>query len=478
MQLLDRINHGYGELEPVIIGLMAMNKSFMLIGRHGTGKTRLAKMLSQGYGEKGFVFYDATKDDLISIAGIPDPEAIRQGKLRFIPHERSIWDKNTIVVDEITRAGKESQNLWLEILEERSCFGLPLPYRTLIATANPESYASAFQLDEALLDRFYAVVPVPEMQKSVQASDITKMIDLAVRDDDHGLEAEEIARCFTEIQTAHNELFSDDTLKKISAYLGRLVPSLLAMLAEQNGPFLSPRTYSRNLPESILAVAAYFMVNGKPDPLEKAAVEALRYSIATKIQIKPAILEQLHDAARSLLRSGGIKEADKIRFELSALSTFEERLGYLEKHWETLKTMLKEDEIEKYLGDLLRGASKKGEQEKLVVLEDTLKRLNYRGDALRQVDGKLMITLNHAIGFVMPRLLAILARESQHHKYAHAVANIKKLQHLISSAKFMPDKSPEMLRLKAYLIDLYEHDLPSDDGSLLEYFEKTDFSKM
>src|SRR5450432_604786 len=129
LNLIERINHGWKEVESVVVGLMAMNKSFMLIGRHGTGKTRLARALSRGYGEKGFVFYDATKDDLISIAGIPDPEAIKSGRLRFVAHERSIWDKSTVVVDEITRAGKESQNLWLEILEERTCFGLPLAYR-------------------------------------------------------------------------------------------------------------------------------------------------------------------------------------------------------------------------------------------------------------------------------------------------------------------------------------------------------------
>jgi hypothetical protein len=111
--ILDGINYGYRQLEPVIVGLMAMHKSFMLIGRHGTGKTRLARALSAGYGSHGFVFYDATKDDLVSIAGIPDPESLRAGRLRFVGHERSIWDKSTIVVDEITRAGKESQNLQL-----------------------------------------------------------------------------------------------------------------------------------------------------------------------------------------------------------------------------------------------------------------------------------------------------------------------------------------------------------------------------
>ena len=198
---------------------MALNRSFMLVGRHGTGKTRLARVLSSGYDREGFVFYDATKDDLISIAGMPDPDGLRSGRLDFVPHQRTIWGKSTIVVDEITRAGKESQNLWLEILEQRTCFGLDLAYRTLIATANPESYAAAFQLDEALLDRFYAVVPVPELQIGVQAADVTAMVELAAQPRGD-VEPEAIARVFAAIQTEYADLVAGDARDRVAAYLG------------------------------------------------------------------------------------------------------------------------------------------------------------------------------------------------------------------------------------------------------------------
>ncbi len=57
--ILDKINYGYRQLEPVIVGLMAMHKSFMLIGRHGTGKTRLARALSAGYESHRFRLFDA-----------------------------------------------------------------------------------------------------------------------------------------------------------------------------------------------------------------------------------------------------------------------------------------------------------------------------------------------------------------------------------------------------------------------------------
>src|SRR6056297_43999 len=225
LSILDSINYGYGHLEPMIIGLMAMNRNFLLIGRHGAGKSRLAKVLSQGYGKQGFVFYDATKDDLISIAGIPNPEAIKNGKLDFTPHQRSIWDKSTVVVDEITRASKENQNLWLEILEERTCFGKPLSYRSLIATANPESYAAAFRLDEALLDRFHAVIPIPELQENMGLKELETIMGLALNPRPK-VEAETIARLFSEIQAAYKDLHSSGAMEKVIAYASRIVSEL------------------------------------------------------------------------------------------------------------------------------------------------------------------------------------------------------------------------------------------------------------
>jgi hypothetical protein len=467
LKLLDRVNYGYHELEPVVVGLMAMHRSFMLIGRHGTGKTRLARVLSRGYGDKGFVFYDATKDDLISIAGIPDPESLRKGRLHFVPHERSIWDKSTIVVDEITRAGKESQNLWLEILEDRSCFGLPLAYRTVVATANPESYAAAFQLDEALLDRFHAVIPVPEQQEGVGAADVQAMIELAAGSQ-APLEPTELARVFAEIQAAHASLVAKGAVARVGQYLGKVVPVLLKMLREQNGPYVSPRTYCRNVPETILAVAAYHQVAGAPEPLRRGAVDALRYALATKYQIKPVVLDQIHQSAEGLLTAGELPESEKIRMQIAMPATFEQRLEFLQAGWKSIQSALPADEVEKVLGELLRGASKKGDQEKLVVLKHALDELGYKGDALRQLDGRLLIALNGAINAVMPKLARILdARPGD-----EAIANIESFRAMVAAGTFIGNQTPEVRKLKAWLIDLREGDVPDDPESICTFFAR------
>ena len=474
LRILDRVNYGYQDLEPIVVGLMAMNKSFMLIGRHGTGKTRLARALSKGYGDKGFVFYDATKDDLISIAGIPDPESLKAGRLHFVPHERSIWDKSTIVVDEITRAGKESQNLWLEILEERTCFGLPLAYRTVVATANPESYAAAFQLDEALLDRFHAVIPVPEAQENVTAADVQAMIGLATST--APLEPSELARVFAEIQKAHAELVAEGAHERVGQYLGKVIPSLLGILREQNGPYVSPRTYCRNLPETILATAAFHRVAGSPEPLRRGAVEALRYALATKYQIKPVVLDQIHESAEGLLSAGELPPSEKIRLEIAAPATFEQRLEYLQANWKAILAALPADEVEKVLGELLRGASKKGDQEKLVVLKHALDELGYKGDALRQVDGRLLIALNAAINAVMPKLAKIADGKagSQHER---ALGNIELFRAMVAAGTFLAANSPPVRRLKTWLIDLREGDVPGDDESIYKFFAELDLPK-
>lgn len=472
LRILDRINFGYAELEPVIVGLLAMSKSFMLIGRHGTGKTRLARALSSGYGAQGFVFYDATKDDLISIAGIPNPDALKKGRLDFTAHERTIWDKSTVVVDEITRAGKESQNLWLEILEDRTCFGLPLAYRTLIATANPESYAAAFQLDEALLDRFHAVIPVPEHQTGMTEGDVRAMIELAAPGKPRSTppEAEELARIYTEIQTAHDALVQEGAIDRISQYLGKLVPQVLNMLRDQNGPYMSARTYARNLPETMLAIAAYHRVAGAEQPLRRAAVEALRYALATKLQIKPVQLDPFHQAAEGLLDSKPVAQADLIRMEMASPSSFEKRLEYLTQSWDTIKESLGSDEIEKILGELLRGASQKGEQEKLVELRHALERLGYKGDALRQVDGRLLIALNGAINFITPKLRNILENRGRGSERDRAAQNIERFRAMVAKGTFLANRAPEVRKLQKYLIDLREGDIKDDEDGIFKFF--------
>ena len=471
--LLNRINYGYSEVEPIITSLMAVHKNFMLIGKHGAGKTRISKELSRGFGEKGFIFYDATKDDLITIAGIPDPNALQNGKLKFSSHERTIWDKTTVVVDEITRAGKESQNLWLEIIEEKSCFGIPLSYRTLIATANPESYAAAFQLDDALLDRFYAVIPVPELQAGIREEEILEMLGLTFGTENNSPKSEELARIFSEIQNARLKILESDEKNKIMSYTSSFISILLKKVVEGESIYISPRTYSRNFPETIIAVSAYFSVMGETEYLEKGAREAFKYCLSTKLRIPPQTLEFIHQETKNRLRKEALSEAEKLRISLNMVSGFEDGLDIIQKKWEDIVKIAPQDEIEKIIGSLFGQASKVGEKEKLVQLKSVLESLQYKGDILRKLDGSLILTLNNALNTIMPVLNKILEEFSEK-KNSNLISKIKFIKELINEGKLNNNSTESILAFKTYIIDVWEGDKPKDVESTVTFINSLD----
>lgn len=466
--ILNRINYGYGEVEPIILSLMAVHKNFMLIGKHGAGKTRISKELSRGFGEKGFIFYDATKDDLITIAGIPDPSALQAGKLKFSSHERTIWDKTTVVVDEITRAGKESQNLWLEILEEKSCFGIPLSYRTLIATANPESYAAAFQLDDALLDRFYAVVPVPELQAGIKEDQIMEMLHLSINGMDNAPGSEELARFFYAIQESRLKIFQSEDKNKVFSYVSSYISVLLKKITEGDKIYISPRTYSRNFPETILAVAAYFNVMGDEEYLEKAAREAIKFSLGTKLHIPPQTLDFIHHQTKSHLKKESLSQAEKLRLSLNLISEFEEGVNLLQNKWDEISRIASRDEVEKIIGTLFNTASQTGEKEKLVRLKSVLDSLNYKGDILKRLDGSLILTLNNSINTIMPVLNKIL-EEKVEKKNSELRGKVKYIKDLINDGKFTSDLTEGILAFKTFIIDVWEGDKPKDTESVSNF---------
>ena len=452
--LLHRLMHGYEELEPVILGLMAMDKSFLLIGRHGTGKTKLAKWLSKGFGEGSFVFYDATKDDLISIAGIPDPESIKAGKLKFVGHERSIWDKSVIVVDEITRAAKENQNLWLEILEEHTCFGIPLKYRSIIATANPESYAAAFQLDEALLDRFYAVIPVPEMQSAIDSNDVKMMVDLSLIDGEN-VSHMEIVKIFQAIKSAHACLVKEKAMDKVSAYLGEIIPPLLSMFQEQNSLYMSPRTYCHILPEAIMAVAAYYKVTGSSEPLQEAAVQALRYSVATKLQTNTLAVEQYHKAAAIILKDSTIPNSKNLRIDMNSISDPEKQLHFLATNWSGMIVEFSHDELEKTIkaiyNAIIRTKNNKGLLRLLTLLSD----LGYTGDTLRQLKGQISTSVFNARRKILPVIQNYLSSwDPPYDEPENVYKRLFLLESVLKDVKLIKPNTPELVELKKIVLNI------------------------
>ena len=107
-------------------------------------------------------------DDLI---GFPVPQ---DGRLIYLQTPATIWDAESVLVDEISRCRPELQNKLFPIVHERIVQGIPLTrLRHRWAAMNPPpaadgrqsgpEYAGAEPLDVALADRFAFIVPVPSL---------------------------------------------------------------------------------------------------------------------------------------------------------------------------------------------------------------------------------------------------------------------------------------------------------------------------
>ena len=78
------------------------------------------------------------------------------------PSELSIWDREFVLVDELSRATPTLQNKWLEVVRSRRVMGAPVPgLRHVFAAMNPPGYLGARPLDAAMVGRFAVVARVP-----------------------------------------------------------------------------------------------------------------------------------------------------------------------------------------------------------------------------------------------------------------------------------------------------------------------------
>ncbi len=465
--ILKHINYGYKDIEPVIISMIALSKNFMLIGKHGTGKTKLAKVLSQGFYDNpsldqndtsvdNFVFYDATKDDLISIAGIPSPESMKSGKLDFVKHKRSIWDKSTIVVDEITRASKENQNMWLEILEERTCFGLPLSYRSLIATANPESYASANQLDEALMDRFLAVVPVPDFQTGVRSEDIKEIVKLNLGRNnlEKPIEIHSILhQTYSKIRKNYQKYSNDNTiLKSVSEYTSQVVSQLLIELGKRKEKvYISPRSYGKHFPDSILSMASYFDSMSDDKPLIKGAEESLKYCLATKFGIDYKLLIQIHDNFKTLLEIDTLDNVNELRKNIARLTSIEEKLDFLKYNLEEIQGKMKSDEVNYFVGSIIKETQ--NHKEYLIDLFRVVNMMSKDYDNIKEnLKGTLILDFHGALNKFFVISKRMLNKNHKDIQDKEVSEKLQKLERLAKDNELLVSSNKDIIKFNKYLL--------------------------
>jgi MoxR-like ATPase len=431
--MLEHLVVGWQEIEPLFLVNIALNKPFILLGRHGTCKTTCAKAIARIYGKKSFRFYDATRDDLISIAGIPIPQKLAQGKLEFSEHDRSIWQARVIVIDELTRANKENQNLWLEILEEKTCYGKKLCYEALIATMNPESYAATFKLDEALLDRFYAILPVPDLQKGTSSDTYKKVIRMNLKT--QNLATDETKQLVQRIKLSYGTLHSNRiVLNTVTDYVAQFMEILLT----KTDAYISPRK-TVHLVEEILGLGAFFKTHGKDNSLIKAAQIALTHVIGIPFRIKSELLMQIHSTLKRILTDQAIDEADKIRIDLAKCSNNDQFIHYLTKNIRNVKKHLPFDETDK----LLSQAVEQAENAHLPLLRDLMNRIEGHEEQKRIVEGRMLFYEIEAANRIQQHLLRYVIHNDDD------FATFAALQSFIQQLKKVPfDRTIEKLVFK------------------------------
>lgn len=154
--------YGYEAIEwPILAGLVT-GEPILLVGNHGSAKTQLCRQLAYSL-RLQFKVYDAAKNLFEDVIGFPDPQALQDGRIGYIPTEISIWGTEFLLVDEISRANPEMQSKWLEIIRNRTVMGKAIDgLKHILAAMNPPTYLGAYPLDAALAGRFAIISVTPD----------------------------------------------------------------------------------------------------------------------------------------------------------------------------------------------------------------------------------------------------------------------------------------------------------------------------
>lgn len=343
--ILKNLVVGWQDIEPILLACISANINIILRGKHGTSKTIFAKLVAQAFGGN-YRHYDATKDDMISVAGIPNPEDLKKGVLSFSKHNRAIWDADYISIDELTRAPRESQNMWLEILEEKTCHGFPLKYRMALATMNPATYNATYRLDEALLDRFAALVDIPEViNHKVDPQDIFNIVKMNINGKRASRNPEDIKKLGEAINAisehyqnfVHSEEIVESACNYVKAFGGHLVKA-------DGKTYISPRRFI-HLANCLMACAAYYKFaqsNGgivlKEGLFASGARMAANHVITSTLNISPLIVKTCHEKAAGYLKNLAGNQADKLLLQINKEKNVAKKVDILNKKLKTINT--------------------------------------------------------------------------------------------------------------------------------------------
>ncbi|MFB6355544.1 MAG: AAA family ATPase [bacterium] len=174
---------GLEQIELPVLCTLVTGDPLLMVGKHGTAKTALAEAIAGAMGLR-FHAYDASKALFEDIIGFPNPDELGQGNIDYVPTPLSLWDKEFILVDEISRANAQTQSKWLEVVRSRKVMGEKLPDLKYVFSAMnpPGEYEGARPLDPALAGRFAFVLEVPNVNQ-MKHEDRLSVVNAVGKDD-------------------------------------------------------------------------------------------------------------------------------------------------------------------------------------------------------------------------------------------------------------------------------------------------------
>ena len=168
---------GCASVEDAILAGLAIGEPLLFIGNPGCAKTLVSQRLADGLRMR-FWAYDAGKALFEDVVGFPDPVSLGEGEVRYVPTRLSLWGKEFVLLDEISRANYAMQNKWLEVVRSRRLMGMSLPdLKLIVAAMNPPGLAGTSALDEALAGRFTFHVTFPDAHQ-MDAADLRRVIEV------------------------------------------------------------------------------------------------------------------------------------------------------------------------------------------------------------------------------------------------------------------------------------------------------------
>lgn len=171
----------------------------LLIGPHGVGKSENVRGFADRHGLTWAMFNCATMDPYTDLVGVPMPRTIETSAgqsrevLKMI-RPVAIDDAEVLFFDEVNRGGAEIHDAILEILNERTINGEPLPnLKCIFGAINPPGDDHGYHvqtLDPAFMDRFdqyvtLAANPSVDYMANLFGVDVARALVKWWKDADH-----------------------------------------------------------------------------------------------------------------------------------------------------------------------------------------------------------------------------------------------------------------------------------------------------